>query len=82
MKIEDIDLTKRIEIAEHYNGTCKSVEDYDDIPDDIVLEVLVEQEVDVCVQCGWWSDIAEMDDTTGELICAECAEGDAPDGDE
>jgi hypothetical protein len=66
-----------LEIASELQGTTRDLEDvlkehgldFTTIPKEM-LEILDDQ-VKLCDQCGWWDDVSEFDDNN---ICENCRE--------
>lgn len=71
------------EMAEFINGTCNDVDQVlrvfgktatdrqrDELNDYLQHDACIQE----CVQCGWWTDDYDLDESTGEAICDQCLE--------
>ncbi len=66
------------ELIDHLQGTCLSLEQ---ACEDLGLEVddvdtdLLDGEVFLCAQCGWWCEACEANEgPDGEDVCDDCHE--------
>ena len=66
-------------VAQSIVGTCDAIEEeywYDTlgINLDEVYEILIDREVERCVECSWWIGDCDWSTDTGEIVCNECTE--------
>lgn len=58
------------------DGAVQEVCGDDFSEDDLTLEQLgeIDQQIFLCVDCGWWCEISEMSDIEDENVCDDCKE--------
>ncbi len=84
IELTDVSDELKDEIAKGYLGTCNYVTDWlmdnaqpdgDFIDSDDVQTILTEKGIECCAACGWFSEIDDMVESNGDLVCPECVEG-------
>lgn len=62
---------KAREAAEHFRGTCASIEtsEYADFLNDAAFCAELDSEVMCCEGCGWWCETGEFGETG---VCEDC----------
>lgn len=67
-------------ITTYLLGSCKSMAEalaahgYDE--DALTLEVLqaIDEEIFQCDGCGWWEEICDKNDLSGDALCSDCVD--------
>ncbi|MFM9270908.1 hypothetical protein ACJ7V3_11675 [Halomonas elongata] len=70
---------QKAEVAYYFEGSCNSVDAFEDDPDipltdDQVTDILLEKEIEMCSGCGWWLHQADLEEVDGEVLCTDCRE--------
>lgn len=80
MKIEREQLEQ---VGEYLRGSCKSVgaaiaalELGDDVDENQLEADLLEVETELCVHCGWWHEVCELQysEDNGGGLCEQCCD--------
>jgi hypothetical protein len=67
------------EAIQHLRGSCEALYvEYAEWEEDEVFLGIIDDAIFNCTQCGWWHDISELNDNTGDFMCTECS----PEGEE
>lgn len=70
-------------LADYLMGTCNSLDGALDalFGIDSAMELhaesleLLENEVFLCSECGWWAETSETEDRDGDVVCQDCFGG-------
>ena len=71
---------REAQVLGYYAGSCNSVSEMEGFTEDEIFEILEQDEVYLCVSCGWWQHSGEIflghadDCEHDEMICGDCCE--------